>query len=285
MSIKQSITTTIGRAGLQTKKQSPHIFFIVGLGGALVSTVLACRATLKLEDTVDAIKKDFEHVHAQRILESYSESDYRRDLSKAYVSGANRLIKLYGPAGIVGTLSIVALTGSHIQMSQRNAALTAAFTAVSRSYEEYRGRVREELGEEKEQAIYEGCLLDDMEDAEDLASVMNKASSFGRIFEPNNVNWVHNLEMNRFFIECQKNYANLQLQAKGHVFLNDVYDLLGFDRTSEGAVLGWIRNKGDEPEKVIDFGLYDAINVHFINGNARGCVLDFHPDGVIFDKI
>lgn len=282
MSIKQSITTAVGRAGLKTKKQSPHIFFAVGIGGALISTVLACRATLKLEETVDEIKKDFEQVRLQK---HDSETDYRRELSIAYIRGANKLIKLYGPATIVGTLSIAALTGSHIQMSQRNAALTAAFTAVSRSYDEYRQRVRETIGEEKEQAIYEGCLLDDMDGAEDLAHVMNKASSFGRIFEPSNVNWQHDMENNRFFIECQQSYANLQLQSKGHVFLNDIYDLLGFERTSEGAVLGWLKSKGDKPINMIDFGLYSAINVHFINGNARGCVLDFHPDGVIFDKI
>jgi Family of unknown function (DUF6353) len=287
VSIKESLTRSYGRTVLQTKKNSPHIFFVAGLVGVVGSTILACRATLKLEKTLDDIQAEFSQIHSMREVSenggpSYDVDEYRRDLTTAYLHGIVKLARLYGPSVVVGTVSIAALTGSHVQLSHRNTALSAALAAVSQAYDEYRARVREELGEEKEMAIYQGCLLDDPDEI-GSGKVTNGASPYGRFFESNNRNWQHDMEFNRVYIECQQRYANHLLTARGHVFLNEIYDALGFDRTPAGAVVGWIyEGNGDG---YIDFGLYDAINVDFINGNARGCFLDFNVDGTIFELI
>jgi hypothetical protein len=199
------------------------------------------------------------------------------------------MIKLYGPSAVVGGISIAALTKSHVQMSQRNAALTAALTAVSKAYEEYRGRVREAVGEKKELAIYQACVLDDPEqvnklgELEKVGKVSNHTSPYGRFFEANNPNWQKEPEFNRIFIQLQQNYANHLLHSRGHVFLNEVYDALGMDRSQAGAVVGWVRN-GDG-DGYIDFGLYDVTNINFVNGAASGCLLDFNVDGIVYDKI
>src|ERR1035437_9554825 len=168
MHIPNSITRGFGRAALKSKKQSPHIFFVVGIIGIVGSTVLACRATLKLEKLVDEIQAEFKRIHDNKACSdegvlAYDQNAYMRDLTFAYIRGAQKMIKLYGPSAIVGGVSVAALTKSHVQLSQRNAALTAALTAVSRAYEEYRGRVREAVGEKKELAIYQACVLDDPE--------------------------------------------------------------------------------------------------------------------------
>ena len=287
MGIKTSITNTIGRTSLRTKANSPHIFFAVGMVGFVGSTVLACRATLKLDKTIDEIKIEFEKIHIQRKhAVSYTDEEYYKDLMIAYLHGANRLIKLYGLSAIVGTLSIAALTGSHVQLTRRNAALGAALTAVARAYDEYRSRVRDEFGEEKEKAIYQGCLLDsdEIDEANKTGQVVNHASPYGRFFERNNINWVNNMELNRLFIQCAQNHANHRLSAYGHVFLNEVYDALGLERTSAGAVVGWIKDSANG-DGHIDFGLWDPTNIDFINGNANGCFLDFNVDGVMFEDI
>jgi Family of unknown function (DUF6353) len=288
------LTRTIGRAILKTKKNSPHIFFVVGLGGILTSTFLACRATLRLEQTVDDIRDQFSKIENLKIAaekggSSYQQDEYVRDLTKAYLFGISKIIKLYGPAAAVGTVSIAFLTGSHVQLSHRNQALTAALAAISQAYDEYRSRVKEEIGEERERAIYEACLLDDPEDEEiehyrEIGKVKNGVSIYARFFEPSNVNWQKDMEYNRIFIECQQNYANHRLRAKGHVFLNEVYDSLGLERSSAGAVVGWVFDNEDG-DGFIDFGLNDMTNISFLDGNARGCLLDFNVDGVVFDKI
>lgn len=294
MHIPNSITRGFGRAALQSKKQSPHIFFVVGIIGIVGSTVLACRATLKLEKIVDEIQQEFKNIHQDKEFSDshqklYDQNAYMRDLTFAYIRGAQKMIKLYGPSAVVGGISIAALTKSHVQMSQRNAALTAALTAVSKAYEEYRGRVREAVGEKKELAIYQACVLDDPEqvnklgELEKVGKVSNHTSPYGRFFEANNPNWQKEPEFNRIFIQLQQNYANHLLHSRGHVFLNEVYDALGMDRSQAGAVVGWVRN-GDG-DGYIDFGLYDVTNINFVNGAASGCLLDFNVDGIVYDKI
>ncbi len=60
--ISQRVTRNIGRKILTTKKNSPHIFFVGGVIGVVGSAVLACRATLKLEENLDEIKRDVDTV-------------------------------------------------------------------------------------------------------------------------------------------------------------------------------------------------------------------------------
>lgn len=294
MKLPDSVTRTFGRAVLQSKKNSPHLFFAAGLVGVVGSTILACRATLKLEKIVDEIQEEFKRIHSDKLsadkgILTYSRDEYIRDLTFAYINGAKKLAILYGPSAVIGSVSIAALTGSHIQLTRRNAALTAAVASVSKAYDEYRNRVRDELGEEKELAIYQGCLLDDPDELNNsgalnkIVKIANGTSPYSRFFEPSNPNWQKDMEYNRTFIQCQQNYANHLLNARGHVFLNEVYDQLGLDRCPAGAVVGWVL--GGEGDGYIDFGLFDAPNVDFINGNARGCLLDFNVDGVVYDKI
>jgi len=67
------------------------------------------------------------------------------------------------------------------------------------------------------------------------------------------------------------------------VFLNEVYDMLGIERSSAGQVVGWLRE--GEGDGHIDFGMFEAVNRDFVNGWERSILLDFNVDGVIYDKI
>ena len=168
LKIPNSMATKFSRQILVAKKNSPHIFFVAGVVGVVASTVLACRATLKLSKTLDEIQEDIDHTKALKKTkenieivnsEAHDAIDYvnvkwRRDAITAYTKGGLKLGRLYGPAIVVGTVSIGCLTGSHIQLHRRNAALMAAYAAVQKAYDDYRDRVRKEVGEEKELDIY-----------------------------------------------------------------------------------------------------------------------------------
>ena len=64
--------------------------------------------------------------------------------------------------------------------------------------------------------------------------------------------------------------------------------MLGFPRTPEGAVCGWLWEKDpNAKDGFIDFGIFDRGNkdirdTHF---GRDGYLLDFNVDGVIFDKL
>lgn len=296
--ISYSTTRQLGRAILLMKKNSPHIFFAGGVVGSVASTLLACRATLKLEPIMDDIKHDIETVKKLKVekkrntdihgVDEYTDRDYAHDLMHVYTKSTVTLAKLYGPSILLGSASIGALTGSHVQMTRRNSALTATAAALSRAYDEYRTRVQEEMGADKELEIHRAIKKEEVtaNGKKELVQVVdpNRWSMYARIFDESSPNWQKDPELNRIFVQCQQNYANHRLHARGHVFLNEVYDALGLERSQAGAVVGWVLN-GDTSDNYIDFGLFEAYSAPFINNQERSIVLDFNVDGVIYNKI
>lgn len=290
--ISYSTTRQLARALLVLKKNSPHIFFAGGLAGSVTSTVLACRATLKLEPVLDEIKYDFEQVNrrAERFDQAgpIDRKEHIKDLGYVYGKSAKALVKLYGPSVVLGVASAGALTGSHVQLARRNSALTATAAALSKAYNEYRERVQAELGTDKELALHRALTLEETtaDGKKEQTQVINGVtwSPYARIFDDVSPNWQKDSELNRIFIQTQQNYANHLLQARGHVFLNEIYDQLGLERSRAGAVTGWVLN-GDTSDNFIDFGMFEARNAKFVNNIERSMILDFNVDGVIFDKI
>lgn len=277
-------------AVLKAKKNSPHIFFVGGIAGVLTSTVLACKATLKLEDVLDEAKEDIGAVKAlgegsRAQGTTYIDKEYHRDLGYVYGKTAFNMTRLYGPAAFVGIVSIAALTGSHVQLARRNTALTVTLAAVSKAYEEYRMRVQEEIGLEKELDIYRDVrdVEVEIDGKKATIQVANQGthSPYARLFAEHNINWENSAEHNYMFVKAQQSYANDKLKSRGHVFLNEIYDTLGIEHSQAGAVVGWVYN-GDG-DNFIDFGIKN--NPEFAEGRDKNVWLDFNVDGVIYDKI
>lgn len=285
-------TQFIGRKILVAKKQSPHIFFVAGVISAVASTVLACRATLKLSDTLDDIQKDInDHKKLKELVppgNEYPMEQYNRDEIYLYVRGGVKLTKLYGPSVILGVAAIGLLTGSHIQLTRRNAALMAAYAALQKAFEEYRERVQAEVGEEKENDLYHNLSTIEITDENGKKTEIkvandSKWSVYAKFFDEGSRHWQKDPEFNRFYLQAQQNYANDLLRSRGHVFLNEVYDMLDVERTKAGQMVGWVLN--DEGDNYVSFGIFATDNSRFVNGVERSILLDFNVDGVIFDKL
>lgn len=294
MKLPENFTRSVGRAILQTKKNSPHLFFVGGVAGVLGSTFLACKATLKLPDTVDEIHEDIAAVKELAVTTetnhhnaTYTKGDHYKDVGYVLVKSGGKLVRLYGPAALLGAASIGALAGSHVQLTRRNAALAATVSLISKAYEDYRLRVQEQFGADKELDIYRANKTETVEIEGKKQKVVvtdpNGKSPYARCFDECSRHWEPSHEMNRVFLIHQQNYANQLLKARGHVFLNDVYDALGFDRSPAGQVVGWLLN--GEGDGHVDFGIYDAANMHFMNGDEVSCWLDFNVDGPIYELI
>lgn len=75
-------------------------------------------------------------------------------------------------------------------------------------------------------------------------------------FDTTNLNWQDAMEYNVYFLRVVQNTANDMLCARGHLFLNEVYDLIGLRRTPQGAIGGWLLDVSNP----IDLGLTAIIN-------------------------
>lgn len=290
-SIANVATSSVARQVLHFKKSSPTVLFVAGVAGVVTAAVLASRATLKLEEVLTKAQADLETARTLE-HEDYSDKDRQRDIALVYARTAIKLTKLYGPALAVGTVAVAALTGSHKILTRRNAALAAAYAAIDRGFREYRSRVVSEFGAGKDREFRYGLSDRDVAvDTEEgvvvktVRDVPASASIYARVFDESNPNWNREHMYNQTFIQCQQNYANDLLNSRGHVMLNDVYDMLGMSRTPAGAIVGWVKGNGDG---FIDFGVFEGdrySGMRFVIGAERSVILDFNVDGVVYELI
>lgn len=97
-------------------------------------------------------------------------------------------------------------------------------------------------------------------------------SFYPKAFNEKNPNHDKDNEYNLVFLMAQQNYFNDKLHTQGHLFLNEVYDALGFPRTREGSVMGWF---GDS---TVDLGVkVDENGVIELSFNLDGPVAHLLP--------
>lgn len=295
-----AISSRFARQVLVIEKKSPEILFVGGIALMGATVVSACRATLKLEETLLQAQDDMNAVahQVETNPDKYSERDLTRLQRYIYIKNAGRVAKLYTPAAILGSLSVAALTQSHNILSKRNAGLSAALVATDRALRDYRSRVRDEYGDDRELELYRGVtsekrpVLDD-EGRETKSSKTVKtgggrspyATWFGK---DSTFEWSESPEYNLARLSSAQEHANMRLRAKGHLFLNDVFDALGLPRTPAGSQVGWLYNHPDAIDERVDFGVlngdYDAF-LDFVQGHENGIWLDFNVDGEIWRNI
>jgi hypothetical protein len=292
--IKNTVTSKVGRQALVAQKHSPTLLFAVGVAGVVTTVVLASRATLKMEEIlVEAEKRRADIGDALELeTEEYSLEDAHKDGVTNRVKTAVAIGKLYAPAVAVGVVSVGCLTGSHVILSRRNVALTAAYAGLDKVFKEYRARVVDELGVDKDEEFRYGTVdkeivveTDEGPKTKTVKVADKKKGLYTFLFdETTTQNWQRRQSYNQMFLNAQQDYANQLLNARGHVFLNDVLDALGLDRTPAGAVTGWIKGEGDG---YIDFGILRNMNqgVTFIKGEENSIWLEFNVDGTIYDRI
>ena len=287
--VPAAISKTVARNGLVLQTKSPGLLFGAGIVGVIGGTVLACRATLKMEEVLDEAKGKLITAKTLQHRE-YSETDRQKDITTIYVQTGVKVLRAYGPAIIVGGLSIAALTSSHNILSRRNAALMSAYAALEKGFAEYRARVVEKYGEDEDRNMRYGSRTEVVKEGKVTHQITrvgtDTPSIYARFFDQMSSSWSKEPEYNLVFLTCQQNYANDQLKSRGHLFLNEVYDMIGVPRSEAGAVVGWLLGVGDD---YVDFGVWDdRTNSRvrdFVNGWEGAILLDFNVDGVIFDKI
>lgn len=291
-----TIKTLLGKGGLILKKHSPEILTVVGIAGMIGTTVMASRATLKLNPILEDIKDAKSNAVAtaeEEVLQTgtYDKKRYSKAVTKVYLDGAVDISKLYGATITLGLSSVACLIVAQGIMKRRVVALAAAYKTLEASFSEYRKRVIDAIGEDKEEDIRLGRKTVEIVDEKGKTKKVTTldpigTSPYAKFFDEYSQNWSKTPEYNLLFLRAQQNHANDLLRARGHVFLNEVYDMLDIPRTQAGQVVGWLLS--DEGDDFIDFGIYDLDNKNghmFVNGLERSILLDFNVDGIIYDKL
>jgi len=298
--LTSKISNAVAKAGYQLRKQSPKILISGGIIGVVGSAVLACMATLKVNPILEKTRDDLTMVR-----ETATPEEEKKELTMVYLRAGVQLAQLYLPAVGVGALSLAGIIGANTILSKRNAAMAAAYAAVSGGFKEYRDRVAERYGADAEQELRYDIHTEKIEETvtgEDGKTKKVKksvqvigadgVSDYARFFDTNTSEyWIDDPDYNMMLLKAQQSLANNQLNTRGYVFLNDVYDMLGIDRSLPGQIVGWMRDetreKADDDCKgdgYIDFGIREMY-VHNEHGELVPTIfLDFNVDGNIWER-
>src|SRR6202008_4785268 len=92
-----SISRKVATQVFVGKRNAPTLLFGAGIVGIVGSTVLACRASLKLEGLVTEVQETLDKVNSLE-HDKYTESDRNKDRITVYTRAAFDMTKLYGPS-------------------------------------------------------------------------------------------------------------------------------------------------------------------------------------------
>lgn len=298
------VTTKLGPVALKIQKHSPEILLVSGIATGVVTVVLSCKATLKVDDILTESKETINKIHEvaddESKAEEYTEQDKKKDLAITYAQTGVKIVKLYGPAVIMGVVSVSCVLSAHDILRKRNVALAAAYATVDGAFKDYRKRVTDRFGENVDHELRYDIKAKKIEETEtdpdtgktkkvkktvDVAEF--KGDEYARYFDSSCRGYEKNLDYNLMFLRGQQNYFNDLLVARGYVFLNDVYDALGIERTKLGQIVGWVRKNPnpDVSDGFIDFGIKQIRRTVEPGIYDTDILLEFNVDGSILDLI
>lgn len=299
--ILKSVNGVTSKAVMKLKKHSPEILVVAGIAGTVVSAVLACKATTKVAEILDETKGTLDTIHEGMETgaingQEYTTEDGKKDTVVVYAQTGMKLAKLYGPAIILGTLSITSILASNNILRKRNVALGAAYAAIDKSFKEYRGRVIERFGEQVDTELKYGIKAKKFEEIEVdpetgkekkvkktvMVADPNLQSDYAVYFDSKSRNYETNPDYNRMFLKAQQAFANDKLQTRGHLFLNEVLDDLDLPRTPAGQIVGWTK---DGPDGYVNFRIVEVERETEDGRHEPALLLDFNIEGNIWEKM
>ena len=299
--IMKSVNGVASKTVMKLKKHSPEILVVAGIAGTVVSAVLACKATTKVAEILDETKGTLDTIHEGMETgaingQEYTTEDGKKDTVVVYAQTGMKLAKLYGPAIILGTLSITSILASNNILRKRNVALGAAYAAIDKSFKEYRGRVIERFGEQVDTELKYGIKAKKFEEIEVdpetgkekkvkktvMVADPNLQSDYAVYFDSKSRNYETNPDYNRMFLKAQQAFANDKLQTRGHLFLNEVLDDLDLPRTPAGQIVGWTK---DGPDGYVNFRIVEVERETEDGRHEPALLLDLNVEGNIWEKM
>jgi len=300
MGFKESLITFGKKTLFNAKKYSPEIMaggaIVLGIG-TVVATWIAAR---KHDEVMAEPKKMIETAKSMELTETYTKKDRQHDIFLGYVKGAAAIVKLYGPAALMGSASIACGIGSYKVLAGRNAGLVAANTILGKELDARDNYILEKYGKEeldkmrlagKTETVTETVTDENGEEKTVEKTVPVKdydKNTLDRFFDEfctrHTKDPIHNL----MFLKSTQATMRMRLKADHVVFLNDVYEELGLPKTQAGYQYGWVYQPGETGlEELVDFGLPlgdKEWENKMISGNEYSYLLHFNCKKIIWSE-
>ena len=279
---------------------------MTGIGTGIIAAIIACKQTIKANNIIAEARKNLQNIEDVKELAAnneveYTEENEQEDRKTIGMQVTVGMVKTYAlPVGL-GILSITCILAGHHILKKRNVALAAAYSALSTDFMNYRKRVVDKYGKDVdfmlknglEKQIVANQVIDPetgevKETKEEVLTYEgDKLSQYARVFdEVGSTQWTPSADHNRAFLLMEQNYFNERIRTRGYIFLNEVYERLGFRPTKAGSVVGWVYQNADY--EGIDFGIFTAHTqkaAEFLEGTEPSIILDFNVQGDILSLV
>lgn len=300
----------------KVKFRSPELLIGAGVVGLVGAAVVAVRRGVRWHNAAkNEILHDLETIKKAEGSPEYGREDRVRDYAQVIGKGVWSFTQIYGPSVAVGAASVMSILAGTGVLRGRLAAVTSAAVTAQAALDRYRQRVREKLGDDADyefahEVVGRKTKLKHEDGTKETQVTYHlvpssgewmAASPYSRIWDESALEWSPNREIQYLTLRSLENHFNRELDARGVVFLNDVYKALGLPMSPEAALVGWIKNYetpkmkalaeklGRTPgDGVIDFGVFDGETASaraYLAGDDDRVVLDFNVDGVVYDLV
>ena len=321
MNLINSIKGAARATKIFCKKNSPELLLAAGVVTFVGTCVMVAKETLKQQEIADEFhteKTDIKMDRAQIDEDNYPEKAYRKDITGCYLRFVGKSALNYAPASALAGLSLTCFMASYGILKKRNVALLAAYNAVNEAFQAYRKRVIDKEGAEADHFYMTGQKLKTItvtdEDGKKHKEKMLEgpvdastlyAFKFGKYKEngQRNMQWSDADPLfNDMYIRGMQNQLNDTLYCRtifdddhniiqpGHVFLNEIRDILGEDHNVVGSIVGNLYS-----DRAPEDGCDGYINFHAVKGTEPDPdnpekMIDYYMiypnvDGVIYDLL
>ena len=223
---KHSLANVAKGIGSVLSKHSPEILVGAGISGMIATTILAVRATPK----------------AIRLIEDKAFEEGCRPSEIKKTEKVKLCWKCYIPAAITGVTSIACVIGAQSVNARRNAALAAAYALSDSTLREYREKVVETIGEEKEKIVRDKIAEERIKKNPDTnAEVISTDRGDTLCYDTLSGRYFYSDPES---IRQAVNDLNETMLNDMYVSLNEFYDNLNLDHTKLGDDLGWSMDDG-----------------------------------------
>lgn len=287
------------KIGFKMQKNSPEILLgtgIIAMSAALIGVGVA---TVKARDILEDHQQHLININeaaADADNTDYDSDDLAHDTRLAYARLVKKMALVYGPPVLLAGASVFCFCKGQSVLKTRNAALAASLAGVTDQFRRYRDKVVEKYGKEVDEEMRYAVVNETVKDEDGkkhtVRTIPSEVPGYGpyaRVFDDNNANWQGSTAFVKQWLEGCEAHCNAILSGRGVLYLNEVYDMLGFDRTPAGQIHGWVYDpRRDVDTNWVDFGMKDfskANSKAWQLGETDAIILDFNVDGYILDKV